>query len=74
MFTVDQDIVGPFILDDARTWQMSRRSKISLLVFCAVLLRPEKLELLWGITVNCNAGLSRCLVYSELCSRLILVL
>ena len=60
MFTVDQDIVGPFILDDARTWQMSRRSKISLLVFCAVLLRPEKLELLGGIAVNCNLSLMQC--------------
>jgi len=39
---------------------MSRRSKISLLVFCAVLLHPEKLELLWGITVNCNLSLMQC--------------
>jgi hypothetical protein len=57
VFTVDKDIVGPFILDDARTWQMFRRSEISLLFFCAVLLRPEKLKLLGGIAVNCNLSL-----------------
>jgi hypothetical protein len=60
VFAVDKDIVGPFILDDARTWQMSRCSEISLLVFCAVLLRPEKLKLLRGITVNCNLSLMQC--------------
>ena len=57
MFTVNKDVVRSFILDDTRTWQMSWRPEIALLIFCAVLLSPEKLELFRCVTVNRNLSL-----------------
>jgi hypothetical protein len=57
VFTVNKDVVRSFILDDTRTWQMSWRPEIALLIFCAVLLSPEKLELFRCVTMNRNLSL-----------------
>ena len=49
--------MSPLVLDNSRVWQMSGRSEIALLVFRAVLLRPQKFKLLWGIAIYCDGSL-----------------
>ena len=54
VFTVDQNIMGPFVFDNSAAWQMSCSSKVTFLILRPILLCPGKFQLGRSIAMDRN--------------------